>query len=158
MKEDKTMTFTEAIEFAIEKHFNINLEAEQKRGKANQVDFIGFSSQIGEIRIELERRREDPLNNVVKAWRQAMDAPNEQPFTLIHIFSGFYVSKKSKFENANFVGERMNDWAKATNHKIRYIAVLLEFTPPSKNSNPILTNDEIQKICDQIDMQIQSNL
>ncbi len=152
------MTFTEAVKLAIEKYFNINLASEQKRGKANQVDFIGLSSQIGEIRIELERRREDPLNNVVKAWRQAIDNPNEQPFTLIHIFSGFYVSKKSKLENANFVGERMNEWAKITNHKIRYITVLLEYTPPSGNSDPIITDDIIQSIYDQVDIQLQSKL
>ncbi len=149
------MTFTEAVKLVIENHYGITIQPEQKKGKANQVDFVGLSPQFGEIRIELERRREDPLNNVVKAWRQVKENPNEQGFILIHIFSGFYISKKSKFENAIFVGERMNEWAKVTNCKIKYISILLDFIPPPGDSNPIVKTDEIQKINDQINTQIQ---
>lgn len=144
------MTFSEAIKLAIEEWGNISLQSEKKIGKANQVDFMGSFINLTEIRIEIERRREDPLNNVVKAWRQAVDELNEESFILLHIFSGFYKSKKSKMQNAIFVGERMNEWAISKNRKIKYIPILLDFIPPSGDSNPNVDQDTIDSIKSQI--------
>lgn len=144
------MTFSEAVKSALEEWGNISLQSEKKIGKANQVDFIGSYLNLTEIRVEIERRREDPLNNVVKAWRQAVDEFNNESFILLHIFSGFYKSKKSKMQNAIFVGERMNEWALSKNRNIKYVPVLLDFTPPPGDSNPNVDQDTIDSIKSQI--------
>jgi len=144
------MTFSEAIKLSLEEWGSISLQSEKKLGKANQVDFIGIYLQDTEIRVEIERRREDPLNNVVKAWRQAKDESKNESFILLHIFSGFYKSKKSKMQNAIFVGDRMSEWAKSKNKRIQYIPILLDFTPPSGDSNPDVNNDTYNSIKNQI--------
>ena len=147
------MNFTEAVKIAVENWCHCALTSEIKLGKANQVDFMGTHSKYGEIRIELERRREDPLNNVVKAWRQATENINEE-FLLIHIFSGFYISKKSKYENAIFVGEQINLWATSTNRKTGYLPIILDYIPAKGDSNPILTETEAHNITTQVREQL----
>ena len=92
---DRTrMTLTNAVQLAVAEWCGAVLSAEQRLGRANQVDFAGRSTSAGEVRVEFERRREDPVNNVVKAWRQAAQNQQEPPFTLVHVFSAFYLSKK----------------------------------------------------------------
>jgi len=147
------MNLTEAVKVAIEYWGNCTLAAEVTLGKANQVDFVGTHSKYGEIRVELERRREDPLNNVVKAWRQASKNTNEE-FLLIHIFSGFYISKKSKYENAIFIGEQINFWATSRKRKTGYLSVLLDYIPAKGASNPIVTEEEALRINSQVSEQL----
>ena len=147
------MNFTEAVKAAVENWCSCTLITEVKLGKANQVDFIGTHSKYHEIRVELERRREDPLNNVVKAWRQATENTNEE-FLLIHIFSGFYISKKSKYDNAIFIGEQINFWATSKNRKAGYLSVLLDYIPAKGDSNPIVTETEALNISKQVEEQL----
>ena len=151
------MNFTEAVKIAVENWCNCDLVPETKVGKANQVDFTGTHTNYSEIRIELERRREDPLNNVVKAWRQANENINEE-FLLIHIFSGFYISKKSKYKNAIFVGKQINTWAAYENRKIGYLPILLDYTPEKGDSNPTVTKGEALNISNQIKEQLDMTI
>ena len=151
------MNFTEAVKKAVENWCNCDLTTETKVGKANQVDFTGLHTKFNEIRIELERRKEDPLNNVVKAWRQASQNLNEE-FLLIHIFSGFYISKKSKYENAVFVGKQINSWAIYKNRNIIYLPILLDYIPLKGDSNPIVTENEAIHISYQVKEQIDNTI
>jgi hypothetical protein len=63
----RTMTLSEVVRASVADCCDTDLSREMCFGKANQVDFSGRSALIGNIRVELERRREDPVNNVVKA-------------------------------------------------------------------------------------------
>ena len=124
------MTLSDVVRASVADYCDMDLSPETRFGQSNRVDFAGRSPLIGNIRVELERRREDPVNNVVKAWRHAKENPTDPPFILVHIFSAFYSLGKAKFENARFVGEMMNAWADAGSLGITYVAVLLDFEPP----------------------------
>ncbi len=144
----QSLTLSELVRACVENYLSVQLRSEERLGLANQVDFIGDSPRYGAIRLELERRREDPVNNVVKAWRQASESPGAPPFMFVHFFSGYYSSRPAKLENARFVGQKMEEWAQATGRSIRYVAVSFGFEPPSGDANPILSiemMDEVQK-------------
>jgi hypothetical protein len=152
------MTLSQAVCAFVAEYFSAEFAAEMRLGQANQVDFSGKCVQVGNIRIELERRREDPVNNVAKAWRQANENPSEPPFTLVHVFSGFYSSKSSKrakMDNARFVGEKMCAWAQANNRGIRYVAVFFDYEPLPAGGDPILPDTIANRIRDQIFHQLQ---
>jgi len=144
------MTLSEAVRASVSDCCDLDLSSETRFGKSNRVDFSGRSPSIGEVRVELERRREDPVNNVAKAWRQAAENTSEPPFVLIQVFSGLYRSKKAKFENARFVGQMMNAWAEASGRDISYVAVLLDFEPPSGDADPVIDSSTVDTIRDQI--------
>jgi hypothetical protein len=152
------MTLSQAVCACIGEYFSTEFAPEMRLGKANQVDFSGKCLPVGNIRIELERRREDPVNNVVKAWRQASENPGEPPFTLVHVFSGFYLSKRSKMENARFVGEKMCEWAQANGHKIKYVALSFDFQPPSGDGDPSVPDVIVKQIRDQIRQQLEDQI
>jgi hypothetical protein len=150
------MTLTETVRAAISDCCATELSRETRLGNANQVDFSGRSTSLGEIRVEFERRREDPVNNVVKAWRQAVENPTESPFTLVHVFSGFYLSKKPKVENARFIGNMMNKWAASQDRPIEYVAVLLDFEPQMGDADPIIDDSVGQTIAAQLRRELDS--
>ena len=144
----QAMTLSEVVRVCVESYLSVQLRPEGMLGRANQVDFVGDSPRYGAIRLELERRREDPVNNVVKAWRQASESLGDPPFMLVQLFSGYYSSRPAKMENARFVGQKMEEWAKATGRRSRYIAVSFSFEPPSGDANPIVSAemmDELRK-------------
>jgi hypothetical protein len=148
------MTLSEVVCASVGDWCATDLSRETRFGKANQVDFSGRSALVGnDIRLEVERRREDPVNNVVKAWRQAAENPREA-FILVHIFSGFYRSRMAKFENARFVGEMMNMWADTSGRNITYLTVLLDFEPPMGGADAIIEN----AVAETIGQQIRSEL
>ncbi len=151
------MTLSQVVRGCVANYFSAEL-APATVGKSNQVDFSGTCPWLGNIRVELERRREDPVNNVVKAWRQASDNPKEQPFTLVHIFSGFYSSQAAKIENARFVGEKMNAWAEANGRRIKYVAISFDFKPPSGDADPDLSNAVAKQIHEQLCRQLENVL
>ncbi|HWP60605.1 MAG TPA: hypothetical protein VNL14_22110 [Candidatus Acidoferrales bacterium] len=152
------MTLSEVVRASVADCCDADLSRETRFGKANQVDFSGRSALIGNIRVELERRREDPVNNVVKAWRQAAENPSEPAFILVHIFSGFYLSRRAKFENARFIGEMMNMWADTSGRSITYVAVLLDFEPPMGDADPIIGDAVAQTIREQIRRQLDGRI
>ena len=153
------MILSEVVRASVADCCETGLSREMRVGKANQVDyFSGRSPLIGNIRVELERRREDPVNNVVKAWRQAAENPSEPPFILVHVFSGFYLSRKAKFENARFVGQMMNSWADASGRGITYLAVLIDFEPPMGDADPVVVEAVAQTIRGQIRRQLEGRI
>lgn len=150
------MFLSDVVRTCVNEALAAGLESEWTAGPSNRVDFSGISPTHGRIRVELERRREDPVNNVAKAWRQACEKA-EESFTLVHVFSGYYSSRSSrraKRDNAQFVGARMNEWAERTGRKIRYQAVSFDFEPPARDSDPHLSSTEAQQIHDQICRQL----
>jgi len=151
------MTLSQTVRAVVAEYFCAEFAAEMKLGQANQVDFWGNCLRVGNIRIELERRREDPVNNVAKAWRQADENPSEPAFTLVHVFSGFYSSesKRATMVNARFVGEKMCAWARANNRGIRYVAVSFDYEPPRGSGDPILPDTIANQIRSQISHQLQ---
>jgi hypothetical protein len=149
------LTLSQAVCGCIGDHFAAAFAPESTLGPANQVDFVGACAGLGSIRVELERRREDPVNNVVKAWRQAFSNPDDPPFTIVHVFSGYYSSRRAKMENARFVGERMCAWAEANGRRIKYLAIAFDFEPPSGDANPVLADVVAKRIRDQILNQLE---
>ena len=104
--------------------------------------------------MELESRREDPVNNVVKAWRQACENSSES-FSLFHVFSGFYKSRSAKRDNARFVGERLNEWAQRDRREITYKDVSFDYEPRQGDPDPCLSRSEAEQISDQIRRQLE---
>ena len=147
----QSVALSDVIRTCIGKVLSVNLDSEWTAGPSNRVDFSGVSSKLGRIRVERETRREDPVNNVAKAWRQAHEKTGES-FTLIHVFSGYYSkgSRRAKRDNAQFVGDRMNEWARDSGREIRYKAVSFDFDPPSGDLDPHLSSTDAKQICDQI--------
>ena len=147
----RPVALSDVIRTCIGKALSVNLDSEWTAGPSNRVDFSGVSSSLGRIRVERETRREDPVNNVAKAWRQAYEK-TEESFTLIHVFSGYYSkgSRKAKRDNAQFAGDRMNEWARDNGREIRYKAVSFDFEPPSGDLDPQLSSTDAKQICDQI--------
>jgi len=153
-----TMTLSQVVRASVGDYFHADLAPEMRFGQTNQVDFSGASPWLGGIRVELERRREDPVNNVVKAWRQARDNPNKAHFTLVHIFSGFYSSRRAKLENARFVGEMMSAWSDGNGRSIKHVAVLFDFEPPSGDADPTVSDAVAQQIREQIRHQLEERI
>ena len=154
----RTMTFFEVVRASVSDCCATDLSRERRFGKANQVDFSGYSALIGnEIRLEIEGRREDPVNNVGKAWRQATENLNEA-FILVQVFSGLYGRKRAKFENARFVGEMMNKWADSNGRNVRYVDILLDFEPPQGDRHAIIEDAVAETIRQQIRSELESRI
>src|SRR5437660_10155430 len=100
------MTLKELICQVIAENLQLpGLRAEVRNGAANQADFAVMLTGGRCVIVEIELRREDPVNNVAKAWRAATRDPGNQGFIFIHVFSGFYRnSKEAKRDNAAFIG------------------------------------------------------
>jgi hypothetical protein len=146
------VTLSGTVRDCIGEILSVELKSESTAGRSNRVD---FASADGRIRVELERRREDPVNNVAKAWRQAFENA-EESFTLIQVFSGYYSKgqRRSKRDNAQFVGDKVNGWARKLGRAIEYKAVFFDFEPPSGDSDPYLSSTHANQICDQIRSQL----
>lgn len=152
------MTLSQVICDAVSQYFSADLTCETRLGESNHVDFSGSSASCGCIRVEVERRREDPVNNVIKAWRQAKESPVEPGFILVHVFSGFYASRRAKMENARFAGQMMSDWATSIGRSIKYAAILVRFTPPLGESDPVVGGVVAQEIRDDIQRQLEQQV
>jgi hypothetical protein len=48
----------------------------------------------------------------------------------VQIFSGYYATRQSKKQNAQFVGQKMQEWAAASGLRNRYVTVAIDFEPP----------------------------
>lgn len=148
------VTLSEAVCACISRVLSVGLEREVSVGRSNRTDYYGKHPQLGEIRVECELRREDPVNNVAKAWWQA-GANTDESFTLIQVFSGFYRKKKSKRDIAKFVGERMHEWAEQNNRDIKYAALSIDYEPPEGSGDPMLQAEKAKDTYDQIRPQLQ---
>jgi len=97
--------------------------------------------------LELELRREDPVNNVIKIWRAVENDPHtysQGHLVILHTFSDFYQAHKSKMENAVFAGQKM---AHAIN-KLLYKPLMFDLLPPVAHEPfPTNTDEQLQRIC-----------
>lgn len=152
------MTLSDTVRASVAAYCETDLSPETRFGKSNRVDFAGRSPLIGDIRVELERRRQDPVNNVVKAWRHAIEDPTAPPFILVQVFSGFYSVGNGSFENARFIGDMMNAWADTANRRIAYVSVLLDFEPPKGDADPLVDDVVARDIREQICRQLEGRI
>ena len=153
--------FSNYCEDEIAKHLiNIynNIEWEPRCNffkSSSYIDILGLSRKNIYI-IELELRREDPVNNVVKVFRVIDENTSfmiDKRLYFIHVFSDFYKTHKSKRYNSVFVGEKMS---KAFDN-LEYFALDFNLLPPKKgDSFPKNTSSSIKTLCDDIVSLIKS--
>jgi hypothetical protein len=97
--------------------------------------------------LELELRREDPVNNVIKIWRAIENDPHtysQGHLVILHAFSEFYQSHKSKMENAVFAGQKMVHAI----HRLSYKPLMFDLLPPvAREPFPTNTDGQLQRIC-----------
>ncbi len=97
--------------------------------------------------LERELRREDPVNNVIKIWRAIENDPHmssQGHLVVLHAFSEFYQSHKSKMENAVFAGQKM---AHAIN-RLSYKPLMFDLRPPvARELFPPNTDEQLRRIC-----------
>ena len=137
------VTLSEVVRKCINEVLSVKLESESTAGRSNRVDFSGALLSYGQIRVELEMRREDPVNNVAKAWWQAHEKTEE--------------SRRPKRDIAQFVGERMNEWAERSDRKITYKAVSFDYEPPQGGGDPELSVAEAEDLRDRVRRQLRDN-
>lgn len=100
---------------------------------ASKIDILGLENNNIYI-IELELRREDSVNNVVKIFYQLENYQKlflEKHIWFIHIFSKFYEDHISKKSIAEFACKKM---AKAFEN-VDYYSLSLNILPPKSNAH-----------------------
>lgn len=76
--------------------------------KRSRVDVAGLKHRIPDVLVEIELKKDNPVENVVKIWRWASKERRRKGILFIHAFSGHYKrSKVKQYERAVFIGERM---------------------------------------------------
>jgi hypothetical protein len=101
-----------------------------------KVDVAGVPKKSGAlILIEVELKKDNPVENVVKVWRWASDAKYKRRILFLHVFSANFVKmrhfasppkKVKQYNRAVFVGERMQ---RDRNHKITYTVMKMKLRP-----------------------------
>jgi hypothetical protein len=143
------MYLTECVKRTIERKYGVTLSP-LKFGPS-EVDFAARLPDGRYLIIEHERRREDPVNNVAKVWRHWAEsrdgAHDAEGIFFVHIFSGYY-NKGTKYQNAKFIGEKLEEWGKGVGVKISYTALAYKLKPDPGDSDPFLSpeqRDELEK-------------
>lgn len=90
----------------------------------SKVDVAGLRNGVPAVLVEVELKKDNPVENVVKIWRCASEKRITTPLLFVHAFSAHYVpgpgsppTKTKQHERAVFVGTRM---AQDSSHEIRY--------------------------------------
>lgn len=121
----------------------------QQEKYGSRVDLVGEGAEA-EYLLEIELRREDPVNNVVKVYRAIAEGPGQCPqkrIVLLHVFSGFYSSRPQKRKNAVFAGKKMAEALK----NIEYEPIGWSLTPPVAGQPfPQDTDEQIHVLCYEI--------
>lgn len=83
----------------------------KRLGGFGQIDIYGETSEYAYL-IEVEMRRKDPVNNVVKVYRYIEEDNSsflDKKVVFIHAFSAEYEygGKETRRKNAEFVGKKM---------------------------------------------------
>jgi len=82
----------------------------------SKVDVAGLKAEIPRVLVEVELKKDNPVENVVKIWRWATAEKKTYPILFLHAFSAHYhrevpasgrPAKVKQYERAVFVGERM---------------------------------------------------
>lgn len=127
----------------------VKWENEKQLFDVGNIDIYGESRDHLYL-IELEMRREDPVNNVVKFYRyvdRIKDRFLEKRITFIHVFSLFYEKRRSKRENAVFIGEKM---AK-TIENVAYLPLNFNLLPPvAGDSFPAETDNSLKRLIEDL--------
>lgn len=127
----------------------IRWRAEQNIHRRTRIDVFGDDGQRVYL-VEIEMRREDPVNNVIKIWRWIEESPTKgQPkrAVLFQVFSAFYERRRAKMENAQFAGRKMAEDLEC----IQYRAISWDLNPPVGGETfPQDTDDQIRVLCHEI--------
>lgn len=82
----------------------------------SRVDVVGMKASAARVLVEVELKKDNPVENVVKIWNWAKDKRKTHPILFVQAFSAHYLgpknnfgktSKGKQFERSKFVGERM---------------------------------------------------
>lgn len=120
----KQMNLSTFIAQCIQHEFNITLEREASLMGLEKVDYL-YESDTLRLIIEIELRRQDPVNNVSKCWKILETLRDTRQTVLVHFFSGKYLKTTSKYDNAIFIGSKMKEQGIAD-----YNPILLLAEPP----------------------------
>jgi hypothetical protein len=110
-------------------------------GERWKVDVAGLKGGSPRILVEVELRKDNPVENVVKIWRWAASEKGRKQMLFLHAFSANFVkvrkyaappTKVKQFNRAVFVGERMKADRKLG---IDYEWLPMKFKPPVGRSN-----------------------
>jgi hypothetical protein len=84
--------------------------------RRSKVDVVGLANGVPRILIEIELKKDNPVENVVKIWRWATANRIKTRILFLHAFSAHYLSdagstsrtaKAKQYERAVFIGKRM---------------------------------------------------
>jgi len=83
-----------------------------EKGQTWKVDVGGSPKKSGRrlILIEVELKKDNPVENVVKIWRWAREKEKNQRILFIQAFSShYYKTKRKQYNRSIFIGERMKE-------------------------------------------------
>jgi len=82
-----------------------------EKGQSWKVDVAGSPNKKSGrplVLIEVELKKDNPVENVVKIWRWAKEKKKKQRILFIQAFSfHYYKTKKKQYNRSIFIGERM---------------------------------------------------
>lgn len=127
---------------AIQKHIKAVLENKaahllwQTERSRDRADISGRNSR-GQVYIELEMKREDPVANVAKHVRRVSTSAEIEAVKIYHVFSQFYYDPPLGFDSrrkdAVFVGELASKEIPG----ISYQPMKLDILPPRKSESSL---------------------
>jgi hypothetical protein len=84
--------------------------------ESSRVDVVGLLGEVPKVLVEVELKKDNPVENVVKVWRWAKATKHTEPILFIQAFSALYANpenkkarppKEKQFVRSQFIGERM---------------------------------------------------
>jgi hypothetical protein len=108
-------------------------------GQRWKVDVAGLSKNgtPRRILIEVELKKDNPVENVVKIWRWAKEEKKTERILFLQAFSAHYtktkkrthkVTKRKQYDRSIFVGERMME-DRSSGLRIGYKSIPMEYAP-----------------------------
>lgn len=122
----------------------------------SRVDVAGLNGKIPRVLVEVELKKDNPVENVVKIWRWAARSKKRKTIVFFHAFSALYhrpaaksaPPKTKQYERAVFVGQRMRQERKTLGIEYRDLAI---FTTTRKKQpipfTPRMRRGSITKKC-----------
>jgi len=86
------------------------------KGEGWRVDIAGLTDKIPRVLVEVELKKDNPVENVVKIWRWASQEKKTKPILFLHAFSAHYhrelpatarPTKAKQYDRAVFIGDQM---------------------------------------------------
>jgi len=115
--------------------------AEWRADSRSRVDLAGMKAKILHVLVEVELKKDNPVENVVKIWRWAVDEKKTKRILFLQAFSAHYhsdapisgrPSKVKQYERAVFIGEQMT---KDRNVSLKYKPLQIQST--TRGGQPI---------------------